>query len=429
MSIARTLEKLHPVTVVTFLRRVGGLSWYTMRRFYMDNGFQTVSALTYTSLLALVPLMTIAFAILAAFPAFDDVQQQARSLIFSNLVPAVGDAILTYLDRFTRNAGRLTGFGIAGIAITSVMLLATIETAFNSIWRAREPRPLVTRLLAFWSILTLGPLLFGISLSVSGTLTSLMQALNLRTGTQDFLQILAFIALALEAVGFTVLYVVIPNRTVQWTDALAGGIVATILFELSKRGFGWYLAAFPAYQTIYGALALIPIFLLWLYVAWSTVLCGAVVAASLPEWRSGQLTQAGPEGLAPSQRLVVAVAILRQLHEANHLGVGLRRHTLLGRIPVGGSVLDDLLDQLSAKHWIVRSSRDAWVLSRDVGQETLYDLVKALDTGFRGMIRGIATLESPWQDSLLKLVGKTDQSVADVLSMPVRKILEQTDTP
>ncbi|HYD29456.1 MAG TPA: YihY family inner membrane protein [Azospirillaceae bacterium] len=406
---------------------VGGFLKFAVLRFYNDNCFQTAASLTYTALLALVPLMTIGFAIFSAFPAFGTLRERAQQLIFKNLVPTVGDAILEYLGRFMANAGQLTAFGIIGLAVSAVLLLSTIEGSFSAIWRVHEPRSLITRFLSFWAILTLAPMLFGASLSLSSSLLTYMHLahLDLERLTSPLAGVAVLMPGILEFFGFALLYLIIPNRMVRWQDAAVGGLVAALLLEVSKAGFGWYLTSFPAYQTIYGALSTVPIFLLWLYIAWSTVLVGAEVAAALPEWRAGKILQVGPEGLLPGQRLALALAVLHELLHASKLGVGMRRRTLLHRVPVGATMIEGMLVQLREAHWVARTTRDAWVCTRDLSEATLFDLMRALGIGLRGPVRSsIDGLVAPWQERCAQLLEASEAASRDILAVSLKELLE-----
>jgi membrane protein len=402
------------------LRDFASFMEYLFKRYFADDCLTTSAALTYTSLLAVVPLMTIGFAIFRAFPAYETLQQQAQTLILRNLVPEVGDAIQDTIIQFAGNAGQLTAFGIVGLAITSVMLFWTIEGSFSAIWRVSEPRSLVTRLLAFWAILTLTPLLFGASLSLSTYLLAVFQ-LNPEDDTWRTWRLM--LPGVFEWIAFTLIYLLIPNRAVRWQDAVIGALTACVLLEFSKYGFGWYITQFPAYRTIYGALSSIPIFLLWLYIAWSTVLIGAEVAAALPEWRAGKISRIGPEGLLPAQRVAVALAILAELLRASHLGVGMRRRTLIGRVPVGGAIIDGMLEQMRGSHWVARTSQGAWVTTRDLSSSTLYDLLKGLGIGLRGTVKGLVALDAPWQERCAKLLEAADESERDLLCIPIKDLL------
>lgn len=392
-------------------------------RFYNGNCFQTAASLTYTTLLAIVPLMTIGFAIFTAFPAFSAMQNRLQALIFRNMVPEIGDAILEYLGQFMVNAGQMTSFGVIGLAVSAILLMWTIEGSFAAIWRVQEPRSLVTRILSFWALLTFAPLLFGVSLSLSSSLWQVLEVFHISEYTYPFKGIGGLLPFAFQFIGCTFLYIVLPNRPVRWLDAACGGAVGALFLELSKAGFGWYLRAYPAYQTIYGALSTVPIFLFWIFIAWSTVLFGAVVTAALPEWRAGRITRAGPEGLLPAQRLALALAVLHELMQAARLGVGMRRRTLMARVPVGTLLVEAILLQLRDAHWVALTTRDSWVVTRDLGEATVNDLCKALGIGMRGSVRGLGRLRTPWEERAVRLVEEMEASESRILSITVKDLL------
>jgi membrane protein len=415
-----------PGMVPRFLSAVASLMSYSVNRFWWGNCFQAAAALTYTALLALVPLLTIGFAIFAAFPAYEALQREAQTLIFNNLVPQVGDALLEALGPFMANAGQLTAFGVIGLAFTAIMLLFTIEGSFNTIFNSREPRPVVLRILAFWAILTVAPLLFGASLSLSGQIFNLITTSAFGEVTRPFWGMGKLTPGLFEFMGCTLLYVVIPNRSVHWRDAAVGGLVAAALLEISKSLFALYMSRFPVYQTIYGALSSVPIFLVWLYIAWSALLFGAVVTASLPEWRSGRLFKSGSGGLLPTQRIAVALAVLHELMQAGRLGVGLRRQTLLGRLPLGTTVIDGTLEVLADAHWVARTTRGAWIATRDFGEVTLEDLSKALSIGLRGPLRSPAGLHDlgEWQDRFHVILEDADRANRAIMGLTLKELFD-----
>ncbi len=417
------------VEMVAALADAGHFCYYAGKKFYFDNYFNTAAAMTYTSLLALVPLMTIVFAIFSAFPAFSRLRSQVQDLLFDNLVPQVGAAVREYLDRFMENAGQSTAFGVIGLAVSAVLLLSTIEGAFSAIWRISEPRPRIIRFLSFWAILTLAPLLFGAGLSLSSVpiLSSVVNRLHQATAPLGHFSVL--VPGLLEFCGFTLLYVVVPNRSVRWPDACWGGAAAAILLEASKAGFVWYMRSFPAYETIYGALSTVPIFLLWLYIAWCTVLIGAVVTATLPEWRAGKLIAHGPGELLPAPRLAVALAVLQELMLASRNGGGARRRTLSDRIPVGSVVIEGILEQLREADWADRTTRNTWVVTRDLAEVTLYDLQEAMGIGMHGSVRDVAVLDAPWRERCAMLLDMADTSYRDVLGVTLKDLLSEKRAP
>lgn len=277
-----------PVTAA----RVGALAtrgWgflgFAWRRYSDDNCLATAGALSYTSLLAIVPLLAVFLSILRIFPFFAEMQADVERHITGVLLPTQSDVAIQTLHSFIDKAANLTGFGVVGLAVTAVLLLNTIAHAFARIWRARRMRSLVVRLLAYWAILTMGPLLFGLAMWISGQI----YAAGTTYGGGAFSGAAGWLAplipLLLETGAFALLYVAVPNCRVRRWDAIAGGLTAALLFEVLKRVFALYVIYFPTYQVIYGAIAAVPIFLVWMYSCWAVTLFGAEVAAALPEWR------------------------------------------------------------------------------------------------------------------------------------------------
>ncbi|MFM2044371.1 MAG: tRNA-processing ribonuclease [Pseudomonadota bacterium] len=420
--IVRSVTRWFSWRRIALLRDAPGVLWAASVRFWNNNDLQAAGSLTYTTLLAIVPLFTVTFAIFSAFPAFRRMQDEVQRLIVESLVPTVGSDLILYLDRFVSNAAALTGFGVVFLAVTSILLFFSIESAFNAIWRAVEPRPVLIRLLSFWAVLTMTPLLLGSSLSVSSSVLA-----DLGSGDDTVGGLRLILPGLFEWAAFTLMYLTIPNRDVQWSDALTGGLVAAILMELSKFGFALYISAYPTYETIYGALSVIPIFLVWLYTVWSVVLFGAELTATLPEWRAGKITQVGPEGLLSAQRLVVALAILRELHGAARLGVGIRRATLVNRIPVGAAVLDGMLEQLREAHWVARTGNGAWLATRDLHDTTIHDLRHSLGMSIRGNLRAVGHLKAPWQDRLADIFARAEKTDRTVLGVRLTDLFDGQD--
>jgi len=404
--MVRNCWRLARYVVNAFIRNVGGFIYYAGKRFYDDNCFQTASALTYAALLAMVPLMTIGFAIFSAFPAFNRFRIQAQEILFSNLVPEVGSLIQEHLSDFMNNAGQSTVFGVIGLAFSALVLLSTIEGAFGSIWRVTEPRPMLMRLLSFWALLTFSPLLFGASLSITSAFITEWRTNDGLASVPDPLAAMSgYMPLLFEFVGFTLVYMIIPNRVVLFADAVIGGAIAASVLELSKACFVWYLHTFPAYATIYGALSTIPIFLVWLYISWSTILVGAVITASLPEWRAGKISRNRLGGLAPASRLAVALAVLRELLTASReSGAGLRRRQLVDRIRVGSVLIEGMLEQLQEVRWVARTTQDTWVVTRDLSGSSLFDLQDALGIGLRGDPWELTGLDPEFQDRCGRII-------------------------
>ncbi|MGI9291826.1 MAG: virulence factor BrkB family protein [Gammaproteobacteria bacterium] len=252
-----------------------------VKRFEQDRCFRVASALAFTTLLALVPLVTVIFSMLSLFPVFEQWSDELEAFLFKNFVPAAGDAVQAYLLEFSSQAGKLTAVGLIFLLLSTLLLLATIEDAFNDIWRVQRGRVLFQRLLVYWAVVTLGPLLTAVSLSMSSALLSLtiFSDQSLIAGVTRTL--LRYLPLLFELGAYLLFYKAIPNTEVKLRHAFMGALVATILFELAKLGFAFYILNFKSYQLIYGALATIPIFFIWVYLSWLVMLIGAVIAAEL----------------------------------------------------------------------------------------------------------------------------------------------------
>lgn len=252
----------------------------------IDNDAMTTQAgnLAFVSLLALVPLIAVVFALFAAFPVFSDISIQLKNFIFTNFMPAAGNTLQRYLEQFVANVHRMTAVGAVGLIVTALLLMHSVDSALNAIWRSDKKRPLVYSFAVYWMILTLGPLLAGASLAISSYLLSL-KWINVTGVTSLVDQMLRFFPLLLSWLSFWLLYSIVPTQRVPSRDALTGALVAGLLFELGKKGFALYVTMFPSYQLIYGVLAVIPILFLWVYWTWCIVLLGAEITVTLDDYR------------------------------------------------------------------------------------------------------------------------------------------------
>jgi membrane protein len=257
------------------------LAW---RRFQEERCPQIAASLTFTTLLAIVPIITVALTAISAFPVFRELLQHVERFLVRTMVPESAAMVAGYAEQFADNAARLTTVGIALLFVTAIIVLLTIDRAFNQIWRVARPRGLVKRIIVYWALLTVGPPLIGASLALTSWLVSqsLGLAQYLPLAGEVLLDILPIL---LTGLAFTLAYITVPNRRVRVRDALTGGLLAALAFEAMKNGFAYYITQFPTYKLVYGAFASVPIFLLWIYLSWVVVLLGAVMAAVMPEWR------------------------------------------------------------------------------------------------------------------------------------------------
>lgn len=357
------------------------LSWTRMRRFFRllvtrfieDQGLLQASSLTYTTLLSLVPLMTVSLAILYAFPVSDKITEEIQSFIFDNFMPSSGEVLRNYFQDFSAKASQLSGVSFAFLIVVALMLMGNIDRAFNKIWRTSSKRRTLAKFLEYWAILTLGPILIGSSLAATSYLVSIpifSDAVDSLSKGQYLLRLAPLIS---SIVGFTLLYTIVPNRQVPIRHALAGGLLAAVLFELAKRGFALYVTQFPTYQAIYGALAVIPIFLVWIYLSWMVTLLGAEFSCCLGIFLDEE-TIAGSDSRSD---LLLAFRLLEELWQAQHQGESLSSRQLsLGVGRVSEERIESLLTELMRHKIVLRSNRGRWALARNLAEVSLYDLYR-----------------------------------------------------
>ncbi|HLZ64739.1 MAG TPA: YihY family inner membrane protein [Aliidongia sp.] len=407
-----------PAEVESFRQRFVRFTQHVVRRFIEDGCFAAAGALSYTTLVSIVPLAAIGLAVLSAFPIFDKLRERALMVMFDNFVPTVGATVEQYISSFAQSAGKTTAIGLLVLAITAIMLLATIEDRLDAIWRVHAPRRWMARILVYWTMLTLGPLLFGVGLSVSASLHGITRDMAVVGASQhtveEWLNLLAAYApFLLETAGFTLLFCLVPHCPVRWRDGAIGAVVAALLFEGCKAGFTLYLAHFNAYTAIYGALAVIPIFLLWMYLSWSVVLFGAEIAAAVPLWG-----HAAPAEALARQRvdLDLGLAVVGRLAHQGRTGGSLTLRALATELAAPIGPLSNCLDRLLAANFVAASVDGGWVLARDLAAARLVELKQAVETEpayRRG--RRIARLGQRWQGVNEAERAALDVPVADLL--------------
>ena len=351
-------------------RNFGEFCFAVARRFYEERALQTAGSLTYTTLLSLVPLLTVALAISTAFPVFDQTIGALQLFLLENFLPDTGiDTIADQITSFTRNAGRLTAIGLPFFLIAAVMLMMTIDVSLNRLFRVQRRRPMLQQVLMYWAVLTLGPVLIGGSLSMTSfAVGASLGWLQLGSVADTVLGVLPFI---FTCAALTLLYGVVPYRAVKLRDALIGGILAGIAFELAKRGFAVYLARFPTYTLIYGSLATIPIFLVWLYMSWVVVLAGATLTALLPAYR---FAEGRP---IPGRDYMDALAVLQVLARVQNKGGPVRLASVSSQVRIMPYRCEAALERAAGLGWTVRTDKDSWVLARDADGLRVADVYKA----------------------------------------------------
>lgn len=341
-----------------------------IERFVAVRCQQVAASLTVTTLLALVPLITVSLVLFSNFPVFDALSSALRTFLLDNLLPQkAGDVIAKYSLQFSQKAGQLTVLGILILVVTVAITLLTIDRAFNSIFHVARPPRTLRRLLIYWTVITLGPLLLGGSIAATSYIASASLGL---VNEPEWVRSALFRALPFVfiTVLLTFLYFAVPNRNIRLRDALVGGVVAAVSFALLQKLFGLYLVRFPTYTLIYGAFATLPIFLVWLYLSWNVVLVGALITAVLPEFLWG--SRVAPP--FPGRNTFGALLVLRELGEAQRNGRGRSGWRLAVTSRQTESDCEQLLERLREESWITRNEDGEWLLARRLDDIALRDV-------------------------------------------------------
>ena len=344
------------ITVRGKLLDLLGYLRFVLRRWTEDRCPQIAGSLTFTTLLALVPTFAIAVSLLSALPFFEDVLVQIKIFLLLNLVPEIAGKIITvYMEEFRANSKRLTTMGVIVLFVTALALMVTVDRSINAIWRSQRTRRWWISLLAYVMLLTMGPVLIGLSVSVTTYLMMTLsnEIIDVPARTHGFL--LQIVPISMSAIAFFLLYRLVPHQKVNWVDALVGGIIAAVMFELAKEVFAIYVRAAPL-SIVYGAFAAVPFFLLWIYLSWLVVLLGAELAASLGDWRTGRWRTFGK---AP--HLGDAVGVVQRLFDAKGAGVSFLLLREATHLPPGE--LDQVLDHLVASGLVQRLGRDSYAIA------------------------------------------------------------------
>jgi membrane protein len=329
-------------------------------RFKEDHCAQIAASLTFTTLLSLVPLVTIALTVFSAFPVFSDFSEEIKKFILQNMMPETGGKLIShYVEQFATSAARLTALGIIFLGLTAMLMMLTIDHALNTIWRVSRPRPLIQRVMIYWLVLTLGPLLIGGSLSLTSWLVGISVGYAHQL-SQFGVFMLKVLPILLTAPAFTFLFRVVPNRYVPMRHAFTGGVVAAVAFESMNSFFALYIAHMPTYTLVYGAFSTVPIFLLWIYLSWLTILLGALIASTLSHWGSEQEPQ-----LPPVSQLYYALCMLRMMSKGLRSGNVQTLPMFSSKLQVGFDSLELILAKLARANVVSKLAGQGWGLIRE----------------------------------------------------------------
>jgi len=351
-------------------------------------------------------LFTVALAIFSAFPMFARLQATLQRWLVESLVPDhIARQVFSYLNQFAVKAGQMGWVGAVALLVTALALILTIDRKLNDIWRVRQARPLAQRILVYWALLTLGPLLLAGSLTATSYAVSASRGLvaALPGGVGFLLDAFQF---ALVMFGMAALYRFVPNTRVRWIHALLGGLFVAGGLQMAKSLLAWYLAKVPTYSVVYGTFATVPILLVWFYVAWVIVLLGAVVAAYLPSLLAGVARR----GNSPGWRFQLALELLGQLHatrEASQSGLSLQ--VLAHALQVDALQLKEPVAALVALDWLGRldEEEERYVLLQDPAHLPLAPLAQRL------LLPKMSSTDAFWATS-----GLGGMTVAQALAAP-----------
>ena len=357
-----------------------GLSWTQLRNLFLfalqrlreGRLPQVAGSLTFTSVLALVPILTVALAIFTAFPLFNTFRTSLEAYFVQNLMPkGIANTILGYLTQFATKATRLSAVGGVALMLTAIATMAMIDKSFNQIWQVKRSRPLFQRVLVYWAIVTLGPFLIGVSISITSYLFTATSGV---VGSVPFIGgvFYTLISVTFTTGAYTLLYLTVPNRAVDWRDAAWGGLFAGCAFEIAKRGFAIFVTHFPTYTIVYGALAAVPIFLIWIYLSWLITLIGAVIASALPVVKFERWWHVPTPGSAfeDAMRILQVLIAARNTKEDAVVSVAQIRTTTR----FGMDEIEGLLQRMQDAGWVAQiasintpKSKSAWWAIRNEG--------------------------------------------------------------
>jgi len=388
------------------LREFWRRTLYLASRFAADRCPENAAALTYMSLFALVPLLTVLYTMASAIPTFQGLESQIQGFLFEHLMPDSSLEIQDYLDDFSRQAKNLTGPGIIFLLVTAVLMLRNIEKAFNMIWRARENRGAVSSFVLYWAILTLAPITIGLGLGISTYLSSFANIL----AEYDVIGAKAFLLkstpLLLSTAGFSLLYAAVPNCRVPFKHALIGGFIAALAFHIARSIFTDLMVG-SSFTFIYGAFAVVPLFLLWIFMSWIIVLMGGILVHSLSAYQSSEQ--------ANRPRVLKALDVLYLFWHKQKSGKTVReiellnnKHTVIRGLDSG--TWRELRDILIKKKVITQNDKGHYLLSRDLHSIKFWQLKEWVNDEHPLNQKNI-TVHMDWQGDAYRLLRaqRTDQ--------------------
>jgi len=386
-----------------------------MARLKATDCQKSAAQLTYVTLFALVPLMTVTYSMFSAIPAFQGLGEDLQELIFSHMVPETGQELLGHLQNFSQQARRLTIVGVVFLVASAYFMLANIEKNFNAVWGIVRGRRGIAKFLLYWAVLTLGPLLLGMGLAMSTYLVSLRLFMDSNEALGMITWIFEFTPLVLTTLTFTLLFAAVPNGKVPLKHALMGGVITALVFEVLKFVFG-LIVANSSLSSIYGAFAIVPLFLLWVNLTWMVILAGAVLVHTIGIYQVALRDRGYPD-------LVAAMVVLWHFYQRSQKGEGLDDTELL-QLGLSSGQWQRIRKALEEAQWIAATNQGDFVLCRDLHRQRVGQLLNLLDLP-RYLPESSNSLDKlPWYPAFAQHLAAIDRFTEEQLNRPLAEVFE-----
>lgn len=388
---------------------------FVLRRFEADRCREQAGSLTYTTLFAVVPMLTVFLVIISSIKALEPARQQVQQLIYSNFLPKTTLAFDKALDAFTDKSSNLTIIGVLFLFVTTVMMLTSIETVFNRIWRVKETRGGLIGFMRYWTIISLGPIILGSAFVLSSTLASMNVLSNNFAGYElNGALLLWTLSFSLTILGFFILYWTIPNRNVPIKAALIAGVFSAVVFELLKNLFGVVMSNFTSYQLVYGAFAAVPIFLLWIFLSWNIILMGVEISYAITAFNADSSKE------RKRHPLIMLLDVLELFYNKQKLGRSVSENEaleVLGREEIGN--WPSYVALLEKQNLILRTDNNQFVLSRNLNEVDFWSFYSALPYALpHRKDVGNVHLDDEWMEKIGPALIETDDYLAAKLAIP-----------
>jgi len=388
--------------------------------FIRDGSTQSAAALTYMTLFAVVPFLTVIYAVFSLIPAFDGVDRQLQALIVTNLLPEAGREVLDHLDQLSQQARSLSGFGVVFLGVTAFLMLKNIEQAFNAIWKVPQHRGGLNGFLVYWAALTLGPILIGAGLVLSTYLLSL-SLMQKEIATHYGTHLLHLVALLLSTFTFTLVFFAVPNCKVSLRNAFMGGLFTAIAFEIAKKIFALAIS-FSSYQVVYGAFAAIPLFVLWVYCCWMLVLAGAQITHALAQIDSSD---------APTQPYaVLLLLVMERFAAARRANTTLSDRDitetiwLFNRYSLSVTQWEHIRKLMLEQRWLQRTEDGDYVLNLDIDELPLWKILDVAPVTPADLPLARYGEVPPWIANFSQVLADLQSRNRQLLSTPIGALLQ-----